>query len=187
MTDLAEVREFAVKAHGSQTRKDGKTPYWTHLDGVVEILQEAGVTDDVTLSAAYLHDVLEDTKVTLTELAEKFGIEISSVVLECTRQPGVHRDVYSNHFKTASHNACIIKLADRLYNLEDWSGMEAGYRPKYSAEGMEIVTRILRNDKTKRWSSAERDGAKRLMERLTFIFLTENRFGVKQHGEHIIQ
>lgn len=176
MTTVVEnAREYARKAHGGQFRKDGKTPAITHMDGVVRILRDdLKVENPTVLAAAYLHDTIEDTATTYPELVDQFGEAVADIVEECTRDPDTHRDAYSNHFKIASPEACLIKLADRFYNLCDWNGMDRGYRPKYAAEGMEIVTRILRNVKINRWSPVEQSAAYYLMAQLTAIFLREN-------------
>ncbi len=76
---IREALEFAEKAHDGTCRKGTKTPYVTHVLEAATIA--AGMTDDpVVISAALLHDTLEDTPVTAEELEEKFGSEVTAVV-----------------------------------------------------------------------------------------------------------
>lgn len=73
MTDLAsKAKEFAYKAHDGQTRKGKLAPFTDHLDMVVEIIK--GLTsNDELIAAAWLHDTVEDTDVTIDEIYENFG------------------------------------------------------------------------------------------------------------------
>src|SRR3972149_5467170 len=79
--DLDIVREaylFAETAHTGQTRASGE-PYISHSVAVSSILVDLRL-DPVTIAAALLHDVAEDTGVTLPQVAERFGVEIASLV-----------------------------------------------------------------------------------------------------------
>lgn len=75
---LTSAYETARAAHADQTRDDGK-PYVTHSIAVARILVELGV-DDVAIAAGLLHDVVEDTPVTLDEIRTTFGDEIATIV-----------------------------------------------------------------------------------------------------------
>ncbi len=75
---LTSAYETACAAHTGQTRDDGK-PYVTHSIAVARILVELGV-DDVAIAAGLLHDVVEDTPVTLDEIRTTFGDEIATIV-----------------------------------------------------------------------------------------------------------
>lgn len=115
---LEQARAFATIAHEGQMRKDGKHPYIVHPERVVKILQGAGVTDQVTLAAAYLHDVLEDTKADIS----KFPESVQKLVKELTKPPGTKdKNAYIAGFAGKSPEAVMIKLADRYDNLLDGS------------------------------------------------------------------
>ncbi|XP_019723104.1 guanosine-3',5'-bis(diphosphate) 3'-pyrophosphohydrolase MESH1 [Hippocampus comes] len=122
---LLETVNFAAEKHRNQRRKDTEqTPYINHPIGVARILShEAGVTDIVVLQAALLHDTLEDTDTKPEELETKFGQIVARIVQEVTddkRLPKQERKrLQVEHAPHCSHQAKLVKLADKLYNLRD--------------------------------------------------------------------
>lgn len=120
MDDLvARARRFALIAHGDQ--KYGDRPYSFHLDSVVELLAPFG--DDARV-VGYLHDVVEDTPVTLETIRAEFGDSVARCVALLTDQPGANRAERKmrTHAKLAAVTgadelALIVKAADRLSNL----------------------------------------------------------------------
>ncbi|XP_025916518.1 guanosine-3',5'-bis(diphosphate) 3'-pyrophosphohydrolase MESH1, partial [Apteryx rowi] len=94
------------------------------VTGVARILtHEAGVTDIVVLQAALLHDTVEDTDTTFSEIEECFGEEVRRVVEEVTDDktlPKMERKrLQIEHAPNCSPRAKLVKLADKLYNLRD--------------------------------------------------------------------
>lgn len=91
--------------------------------GVACLLVDAKVTDQNVLMAAILHDTVEDTETTLEEIEENFGKTIRDIVGEVTddkSKPKQERKrLQIEHAKTASREAKLVKLADKLYNLRD--------------------------------------------------------------------
>src|SRR4051812_44054277 len=77
-TVLAAI-EFATAHHKDMVRKGTKIPYLTHLFNVCKILAE-GNCDDEILAAAFLHDIGEDTEVTIQQVEAKFGSKVASMV-----------------------------------------------------------------------------------------------------------
>lgn len=145
---ISRARMFMMQAHQGQTRKDGNTPYARHPDSVHVRLARAGVTDETVLVAALLHDALEDTEATEEDILAKFGPAALGLVLELTREkPKDTRRAYADSFRTKSREACILKLADRLDNLQDWAGMDPGYRSAYALEGLRILTACAENER----------------------------------------
>ncbi|KAL2300886.1 hypothetical protein Nmel_013780, partial [Mimus melanotis] len=122
---LLEAVDFAARKHKEQRRLDPEgTPYINHPIGVARILaHEAGVTDIVVLQAALLHDTVEDTDTTFSEIEEWFGAEVRSVVEEVTDDktlPKMERKrLQIEHAPICSRRAKLVKLADKLYNLRD--------------------------------------------------------------------
>ncbi len=72
---LTDARSFAIAAHGEQMY--GDQPYVFHLDAVVELLAPFGNQAQI---AGYLHDVVEDTDVSLQKVREEFGDRIADCV-----------------------------------------------------------------------------------------------------------
>ena len=83
---LLAAIEFASRKHSTQRRKDEEaSPYINHPIAVTHLLADTGdVTDLVTLMAAVLHDTIEDTETTSSELEEHFGRSVRKVVEEIT-------------------------------------------------------------------------------------------------------
>jgi len=83
--------KFASEKHKNQKRKDGVTLFYDHLEGVVNRLKNLGISDQDVLSAAWLHDIIEDTNTTFDEINEIFGNIISVLVLSLTKDSKLPR------------------------------------------------------------------------------------------------
>ncbi|MGN6791743.1 MAG: HD domain-containing protein [Streptosporangiaceae bacterium] len=122
---VTEAIDFAVANHGDQQRPTG-APYLEHLLEALEALVVgAGVTDTDVLSAAVLHDVVEDTPVSNAEVAERFGPRVAKLVGWVTipeAGPGQNRaevkEATLRKLAGAPNDAILVKLADRLSNVQ---------------------------------------------------------------------
>ena len=125
MNTLLLAIAFAADRHRNQRRKDvDASPYINHPIGLANVLaNEAGIDDERVLIAAILHDTLEDTETTATELLRLFGQEITDIVLEVTDDktlPKAERKrLQIEHARTVSRRAKLVKLADKICNLRD--------------------------------------------------------------------
>jgi len=131
---LFKALSFSAEKHTKQRRKDiDKTPYINHPISLANILAQRWVIDENVLCAAILHDTIEDTETTVDELQEHFGEKITSIVLEVTDDKSLEKSVRKQkqveHAATISHEAKLVKLADKIANItdiintppEDWS------------------------------------------------------------------
>jgi (p)ppGpp synthase/HD superfamily hydrolase len=140
------AREFAIKAHGDQTYGVG-LPYSYHLQHVAEVLVRFRVFSIAMAEAAWLHDVLEDTKVTGHELWDNFGPEVANLVAAVTDEPGANRK--ERHIKTlpkiraAGTNAVVLKLADRIANTEAAIWQRPDLLKMYRSEFPEFSTALF--------------------------------------------
>ncbi len=147
--DLDIVREaylFAETAHTGQTRASGE-PYISHSVAVSSILVDLRL-DPVTIAAALLHDVAEDTGVTLPQVAERFGVEIASLVDGVTKlgqiewQSREERQAESlrKMFLAMANDIRIvlIKLADRLHNMRTLQYLPEWKRKRTAQETLDI-------------------------------------------------
>lgn len=120
---LLFATDFAAKKHTKQRRKNAeKTPYIEHPIGVANTLAECGVTEVEVLEAALLHDTIEDTDCTFEELERHFSAKTVGYVREVTDDKSLskaeRKRLQVEHAKTASLGARLIKMSDKLYNLE---------------------------------------------------------------------
>src|SRR5688572_24414374 len=128
---LARAYRFSEAAHRGQVRNSGD-PYITHCVDVAKILADLQL-DSITVASGLIHDVVEDTKVTVADVEREFGKDIAAIVDGLTkiaklptggsqeeRQVESYRKLLLSVAKDA--RVIIVKLADRLHNMRtlDW-------------------------------------------------------------------
>lgn len=122
---IIEAIEVASHYHRNQTRKFSGEPYIKHPLRVADILMFYGETDPEVLSAAILHDTLEDTELTHSVLEAKFGARVTRLVDETSYfpSPGLTRKEklveFCEKLKDISSEGATIKVADILDNCSD--------------------------------------------------------------------
>lgn len=107
---------LAFSAHMNQLDKIG-VAYIEHPRAVVEILMADGVTDERTIIVAWLHDVVEDTDVTLEHIERVFGEEIAKDIDAITHRKNEPRVDYYERVKARPH-ARRVKRADIAHNMD---------------------------------------------------------------------
>ena len=114
---LFEVYEFAKEAHEGQFRKTGE-PYMSHPIAVAKIARKHGA-DESTIYACLLHDVVEDTNVSLKEIIDKFGEEVAFLVDGVTKVEGDKLATLqkAREYAEIDERVGLIKLADRCHNI----------------------------------------------------------------------
>ncbi|KAL7420730.1 hypothetical protein Q5752_004681 [Cryptotrichosporon argae] len=120
---LLRTIDFAARKHQCQRRKDvDQTPYINHPIAVANFLSSTGITDVRVLQAAVLHDTVEDTMTTVDEIAQAFGADVARIVDECSDDPAMsgpqRKAEQVRTAPTRSREAQMVKLADKLHNLE---------------------------------------------------------------------
>ncbi|MCA9290802.1 MAG: HD domain-containing protein [Phycisphaerales bacterium] len=122
-----QAASLAARAHATQTRKDGCTPYIAHpMRVALTVATRFGCADDHVLCVALLHDVIEDTTLDYDDVAGAVGAAIADDVASLTkdmRLPEAEREAaYDAGLASASWAARLVKLADVYDNLHDaWS------------------------------------------------------------------
>ena len=123
--DMKEkAKLFAIKAHKGQIRKsDKEKPMIIHPINVANILSEYGYDDNV-VAAAYLHDVIEDTKYTKEDLLKEFNEDIVSLVLGATEEDKSlsweeRKTITIDKVKDLDLRHKVVVCADKISNLED--------------------------------------------------------------------
>ena len=142
---IQKAYDFAEHAHVGQKRMSGE-PYFNHVFETAKILAKLGM-DAETISAGFLHDVLEDTKITEEEMKKEFGENIVFLVngvtkLGTLKYRGHERHVESlRKFFVAMTNdlrVVIIKFADRLHNLRTLEHVREDKRYRIAMESIEV-------------------------------------------------
>jgi (p)ppGpp synthase/HD superfamily hydrolase len=132
---ILESARFAAEKHAGQKRKGlAGEPYINHLIEVAELIAaSSNVLDANLVMAGFLHDTIEDTGVTATELERSFGADVAALVVEATDDKSLPKETRKAlQVKQAPHKsprAQILKLADKISNLRsllvspptDWS------------------------------------------------------------------
>ncbi len=147
---ILHAASFAARKHKDQRRKGSDAvPYINHPLEVANILADIGNIDDVDiLSAAILHDTIEDTETTVQELAEHFGTRVCGFVVEVTDDKSlpkqVRKQLQIEHAPHLSAGAKQIKLADKISNIRDVTqnpaiGWDDNRRREYVEWGIAVV------------------------------------------------
>ena len=124
MNLVLKATQFAALKHCDQRRKDGKTPYIIHPISVAMILSEIGsIEDPEILSAALLHDTLEDTDTSAHELDKNFGSRVRIIVEELTDNDMLtfsqSKQMQIENAPYLSKNATLVRIADKISNVSD--------------------------------------------------------------------
>ena len=143
---LEEAYRVAEEAHEGQVRKSGE-PFIEHPLAVAEILADLRL-DTTTLTAALLHDTVEDTEVTLARIQQGFGEDVARIVdgltkldrLEFrTRELAQAENVRKMIVAMAGDiRVLLIKLADRLHNMRTVQALSPGKQRRMATETLEI-------------------------------------------------
>lgn len=117
---VAVARNLAAMVHLDRGQRYDDSPYTTHLADVVDVLLEFDFIDKDLLAAAWLHDAVEDTGLTLETVAYFCGDKVAALVSAVTDAEGANRA--ERKAKTyqkikANPNAVPLKLADRIANM----------------------------------------------------------------------
>ena len=137
---------YAMKAHGNQKRASG-APYFSHPVEVAAILAEMRL-DDATIATALLHDTIEDTATTRSEIDALFGREIGSLVdgltkikkLDLVTKKAEQAENFRKLLLAISSDirVLLVKLADRLHNMRTLEHMKPQKRKIIAEETMDI-------------------------------------------------
>lgn len=149
---IEKAYNFIIKKHEGQTRKSGE-PYYHHLIEVAYIIAELHA-GPATIAAALLHDVVEDTDVSIEDIQKGWGEEIAKIVDALTKIQRLKLSKMKNsEFEAEDHRkifigmakdirVILIKLADRLHNLRTLAALTPERQHAIAKETMEVFVPI---------------------------------------------
>src|SRR5580692_2421841 len=147
---LRRSYDFAAEHHQMQTRRSGE-PYLSHPVEVAHLLADMKL-DVTSIAAALLHDVVEDTKVPLETISEKFGADVARLVEGVTKISRL--DLLAPEARQAENvrkmllamvndvRVVMVKLADRLHNMRTLEFLEPARQQRIARETLDIYAPI---------------------------------------------
>jgi GTP pyrophosphokinase len=144
---IRKAFDLSLEAHSSQRRKTGE-PYIYHPIAVAKIVAKEIGLGAVSIAAALLHDVIEDTKYTVEDIEEMFGPTIARIVLGLTKISRLNKEqdasIQAENFRKMlltlydDVRVILIKIADRLHNMQTMDAMPADKQLKIASETLYI-------------------------------------------------
>lgn len=143
---ISKAFQFCLQAHKNDLRESGE-PYYTHPLEVARIIVNEIPLDDVSVCAALLHDVVEDTTYSLDDIRAEFGSTIAEIVDGATKISGIFR---STEIRQAENyrklllalvkdvRVILIKFADRLHNMRTLSALPPERQRRLAQETLDI-------------------------------------------------
>ncbi|MEV0399373.1 HD domain-containing protein [Actinoallomurus sp. NPDC050550] len=146
LATLDRASDAALRWHGEQTRPTG-APYAEHLLEALEVLvRGVGVTETDMLVAALLHDAVEDTPATLADVEAEFGPVVGELVDWVTKPPVQGKAAkraakvsYLRRLRDAPREAILVKLADRVSNVQTLDRLPPDFQRRYHAETVTYI------------------------------------------------
>ena len=147
---IMQAYEFGAAAHDGQTRKSGE-PYISHPVAVAQEL--AGMhLDAQAICAAILHDVVEDTEASITDIEDQFGGEVAILVDGVSKLDQIQfrsrAEAQAESFRKMmlamieDIRVILVKLADRLHNMQTLDAMPAAKKARIARETLDIYAPI---------------------------------------------
>lgn len=143
---ISNAFKFAYEAHKNDKRASGE-PFISHPYDVALILSKEIPLDSVSIAAALLHDVVEDTKFTLNDIKAEFGDEVAEIVDGVTKIEGMFENYEIKQIEsykkmllsmTSDIRVILIKFADRLHNLRTLEFLTSTKQIRLAQETVEI-------------------------------------------------
>jgi len=136
---------FARKYHGSQKRKSGE-PYYSHPLEVAYMIADYNLKTEI-IAASILHDIIEDTEVTVEMIQSTFGNRIAEMVDRLTRdRPDGTKlsveQILNNAYQLKDKEVLLIKLFDRLHNIQTIGSIKTERQKEIAEETLKHVAII---------------------------------------------
>lgn len=185
---------YAMMAHGEQTRASGD-PYFSHPLEVAAILTDLKL-DDATIVAALLHDTIEDTEATRTEIDQVFGHEIGALVDGLTKLKRL--ELVSREAKQAENlrklllavandvRVLLVKLADRLHNMRTLEFVPPASRRRIAEETIDIYAPLAGRMGMHEMREELEDLSFRVLDPEAYAVVNERLSGLAERNRNLI-
>jgi len=191
---IARAYDYAAQAHKGQMRKSGD-PYFSHPVSVAGIIIELKL-DVASIVAGLLHDVVEDTLATLTDIEREFGQEVAFLVDGVTKLSKINfaskEDRQAENFRkmlvamARDIRVLLVKLCDRLDNMRTLEHMKAEAQDRIARETMEIYAPLANRLGIARFKSELEDLAFKYIEPEAHADLSQKVLGTKAERDKYI-
>ncbi len=191
---IARAYEFAAKAHEGQTRKSGD-PYFSHPISVAGVIIDLRL-DAASVIAGLLHDVVEDTLATLSDIEREFGQEVAFLVDGVTKLSKINfaskEDRQAENFRkmliamARDIRVLLVKLCDRLDNMRTLEHMKPEAQDRIARETMDIYAPLANRLGIARFKSELEDLAFKYLEPQAYSDLTTKVLGSKEKRDKYI-
>jgi len=149
MTTPDHAASVAQFRHSGQNRRFTFEPFISHPNRVAKMVAKFTADKDI-ISAAQLHDTIEDTPATYEEIEATFGKRVADLVQTLTKNTKAEKkygkpEYYAHKMNKMSDEELLIKLADRLDNVSDFARAPKKWVQKYTDETLEIFRLMKRS------------------------------------------
>lgn len=186
--------ELVLEAHKDQKRKSGEE-YIFHPLEVAQIVSEKIGLGGTAITAALLHDVVEDTDISLEEIKEKFGEKVAEIVDGLTKISKVTKKHTSSQIEnyrkmlltlSSDIRVILIKLADRLHNMQTLDAMSPLKQKEKSSEVIEVFVPIAHRLGLYKIKTELEELAFKYLDPASYSFLQEKEKETKAEQEKYI-
>ncbi len=201
ITDIKAAYKLAAKAHANQKRASGE-PYITHSITVAQILSDLKMDGEVIV-AALLHDVPEDTDITLKEIEQQFGPTVAKLVdgvtklKQASEQKGTSVDRRREIQQTENLRkmflaigedvrVVLIKLADRLHNIRTLGSLPEHKRKRIARETLDIFAPLANRLGMQSFKSELEDHAFKHLHPTEYNYIARQREAQRIHAEKFV-
>ncbi len=147
---IKKAMHFAGDAHDGQVRKFQNVPYILHPISVAKLVEVYKKPNSTNLLRvlALLHDTVEDTEVSLSEISAEFNFKVATVVEELTNdEEKIEKVGKTNYLQETlvgmSNSALYVKLCDRLDNVLDLKLTPKHFRERYAQDTEDIIKHLI--------------------------------------------
>lgn len=192
---ISKAFKFAYEAHKNDKRASGE-PFISHPYDVALILAKEIPLDSVSLAAALLHDVVEDTQYTLKDIKAEFGDEVAEIVNGVTKIEGMFENYEIKQMEsyrkmllsmTSDIRVILIKFADRLHNLRTLEFLSTTKQIRLAQETLEIYAPLAHRFGLSAVKSELEDLSFKYLDRKAYDEIAKNLKQKKREREKFIK